>query len=72
MPTDLELWTQFCRGDAEAFNAFYSQHAPRLRAFLVRVVRDSAAAEDIMQETFTEIWRKPNGFQPERARRTIE
>lgn len=67
MLSDPELWTQVCRGDAEAFDCLYRRHAPRIQAFLQHIVGDRAAAEDVMQETFTQIWRKPNGFQPDRG-----
>lgn len=67
MANDQQLWEQICRGDAEAFNGFYCEHAPRLQAFLRQLVGNSQTAEDIMQETFTQMWRHPNGFQPERG-----
>ncbi len=46
---------------------FYRQHARRLQAFLWHVTGDPGAAEDVMQDTFTQIWRQPNGFQPDRG-----
>ncbi|HEY6182815.1 MAG TPA: RNA polymerase sigma factor [Terriglobales bacterium] len=67
MTNDPELWRQIHRGNADAFDSFYRENAPRLRAFLQHVVGNSQAAEDLMQETFTQIWRQPNGFQPERG-----
>jgi len=65
LASDPELWRQVCRGDADAFEAFYRENAPRLEAFLRHVVGSRQAAEDVMQETFTQIWHRPNGFQPE-------
>ena len=65
MASDTELWRQVRRGDADAFEAFYREYAPRLEAFLRRVVSNRQAAEDVMQETFTQIWQRPNGYQPE-------
>jgi RNA polymerase sigma-70 factor, ECF subfamily len=64
---DSELWERICRGDAGAFDAFYREQGPRLRAFLRQVLGDAQAAEDVMQETFTQIWQRPNGFAPERG-----
>jgi RNA polymerase sigma-70 factor, ECF subfamily len=64
---DQELWRQICGGDAAAFDAFYRDNAPRLQAFLRQMVGSPQAAEDIMQETFTQIWTRPNGFRPDRA-----
>lgn len=67
MTDDSELWRQILRGNAEAFESFYRESAPRLRAFLQQTVGSSQTAEDLMQETFTQIWRQPNGFCPERG-----
>jgi RNA polymerase sigma-70 factor, ECF subfamily len=64
---DRELWKQICLGNAEAFDAFYRENAPRLKAFLRQMVNSPQAAEDIMQEVFTKVWCHPNRFQPERG-----
>lgn len=40
-------------GDAEAFGQLYEEHAPGVYDFLVRLVRDRSAAEDLTQSTFT-------------------
>lgn len=67
MPDDREVWERICRGDTGAFEAFYREHGPRLEAFLRQVVGNRQAAEDVMQETFIQIWRLPNGFAPEQG-----
>jgi RNA polymerase sigma-70 factor, ECF subfamily len=67
LSNDHELWERIRRGDDEAFDAFYREQGPRLRAFLRQVLGDPQGAEDVMQETFTQIWRRPNGFAPERG-----
>lgn len=64
---DRQLWERIRRGDARAFDDFYRQNAPRLEVFLRHLVGNRQAAEDIMQETFTQLWCRPNGFQPERG-----
>jgi RNA polymerase sigma-70 factor (ECF subfamily) len=64
---DYQLWERIRQGDAQAFDSFYRANAPRLEAFLRHVVGNRQAAEDLMQDTFTQIWRRPNGFQPERG-----
>ncbi len=67
MADDAELWKNICEGDAAAFDEFYRENAPRLQAFLRQMVGDRQAAEDVTQETFMQIWTRPNGFHPERA-----
>jgi RNA polymerase sigma-70 factor, ECF subfamily len=64
---DRELWREICRGNADAFDAFYRENAPRLQAFLRQMVNSPQVAEDITQEVFTKVWCRPNGFQPERG-----
>ena len=67
MADDCELWERICQGDRRAFDAVYRMHGPKLEAFLRQVLRNRQAAEDVMQETFTQIWQRPNGFQPGRG-----
>jgi RNA polymerase sigma-70 factor, ECF subfamily len=64
---DRETWMKIAQGDAEVFEAFYRQNAARLLAFLRQLVGNTQAAEDIAQETFTQVWNHPNGFLPERG-----
>ena len=67
MADDRELWERICRGDVRAFDALYRTHAPKLEVFLRLILGNTQAAEDVMQETFAQIWRRPNGFEPERG-----
>ena len=67
LASDAELWKQICRGDSDAFDALYRENASRLQTFLRRATGNSQVAEDLMQETFTGIWQRPNGFAPEQG-----
>src|SRR5438270_12679844 len=62
---DHELWERIRGRDASAFETLYRDNAARLCGFLRQIVGSPQAAEDVMQETFTQIWRSPNGFRPE-------
>ena len=64
---DREIWKKISQGDADAFDTLYRENAPRLLLFVRRVIGDPQAAEDVVQEMFTQIWNRPNGFQPERG-----
>jgi RNA polymerase sigma-70 factor, ECF subfamily len=64
---DRELWKKISEGNAGAFDAFYRENGPRLRLFLQQLLSSEQAAEDIMQDTFTHIWRRPRGFNPEQG-----
>ena len=67
MADDRELWKKIGCGDADAFDSWYRETAPRLLVFLRHLLGNEQAAEDVMQETFTQIWRRPPGFDPERG-----
>jgi len=64
---DRERWKKIASGDADAFDTWYRETAPRLRVFLRHLLGDEQEAEDVMQETFTQIWRRPHRFDPERG-----
>lgn len=64
---DREVWKKISRGDVEAFDGFYRENAPRLQSFLRQITGNRQTAEDLAQDTFTQIWTRPNGFQPDRG-----
>ena len=53
--------------DGTDFDDAYRQLAPRAHVIADRVLRDPAAAEDVVQEVFEELWRKPHAFNPSRG-----
>jgi len=55
---------QFCRGDENAFEILYARYAPQVQAFLGRMVRDTALAEDLLQVTFLSVVRARGRYQP--------
>jgi RNA polymerase sigma-70 factor, ECF subfamily len=50
-----EVMGRYCRGEAAAFHRLYALLAPRLLAYLFGLLRDKAAAEDILQVTFLKV-----------------
>jgi hypothetical protein len=57
-----KLWERTCRGDARVYDGFYRENAPRLLGFLRQLLGDAQTAEDVTQETFLHLWRRPGGF----------
>ena len=49
----------------EAFESLYRALAPSLRGYLAALVRNSALADDLLQETFLQIHRARHTFDPE-------
>ena len=46
------------RGDARALEELYRRHSPRIYALLLRMLRETADAEETLQETFIDAWRR--------------
>ncbi|MBL8919340.1 MAG: sigma-70 family RNA polymerase sigma factor [Myxococcaceae bacterium] len=61
------LSDRLARGDREALSAIYATHAPVVLAVAQRLLRSRAEAEEVVQETFLEAWRRAAHYQPERA-----
>ena len=47
--------------------ALYRECAGRVMAVALHLLRDRAEAEDVVQETFLELWRRAGAFDPSRA-----
>jgi RNA polymerase sigma-70 factor (ECF subfamily) len=63
MTSDGDLIQGVLCGDAGAFDALYERHAAAVRRRLVQVVRDEAAADDLLQETFLRLWTRAEQWQ---------
>src|ERR1043165_671914 len=56
------LMAQYCDGDATAFRALYAGVAPRLHGYLLRMARDRAVADDLLQQTFLKVHRARGAY----------
>ena len=52
------------RGERAALRTLYLRHGARLLGLALRVVRDRALAEDVLQDAFLQIWRGASTFDP--------
>ena len=77
-PTALPDWTERSRelaallartalGDRAAFARLYERTSGHLFAVLLRVQRDRAQAEDLLQEVYVNVWRAAAGFDAARS-----
>ena len=55
------------QGDAEAFEVLYSLHKRRVYSLCLRMVANTAEAEDLAQEAFLQLFRKIGTFRGESA-----
>jgi RNA polymerase sigma-70 factor, ECF subfamily len=50
-------------GDKDAMRLLYARHNVRVFRFLIRIVGNEAAAEDLLNEVFVEVWRNAGRFE---------
>ena len=50
------------RGDESAMASLFDRYSKVVYSVSLRVLRDPASAEDVLQEIFMQIWRNPDGF----------
>jgi RNA polymerase sigma-70 factor (ECF subfamily) len=61
------LLTRAGRGDQAAFESVYDGVAAPVFGLIRRVLRNSAQAEEVAQETMLEVWRTADRFDPDRG-----
>ncbi|HRC57811.1 MAG: RNA polymerase sigma factor [Myxococcales bacterium] len=59
-----ELMERYCAGDASAFRELYAAVAPKLYGYLLRMARQRATADDLLQQTFLKVHRARAAFVP--------
>lgn len=64
---DALLLSRVGRGEEQAMAALYDRYSKVVYSVSLRVLRDPASAEDVLQEIFMQIWRNPEGFTPSRG-----
>ena len=60
---DAEACARVARGDARALAALYQRHAGRVKALALRILGSPPEAEEIVQETFVEVWRRAGQYE---------
>jgi RNA polymerase sigma factor (sigma-70 family) len=61
----MDLLKRFAAGDLDAFESLFRQHQSAVYCWIVRIVRDSATAEDLTVETFWRAHRAHARFHPD-------
>jgi RNA polymerase sigma-70 factor, ECF subfamily len=64
---DAKLMQRVAEGDRAAFAKIYDRFSRPLYATAVRILHDSAEAEDILQEVFLTLWEKSPDFNQQRG-----
>jgi RNA polymerase sigma-70 factor (ECF subfamily) len=61
-PIDSELMARVAAGDHEAFATLYDRHVRAVYGAVLRYLRDPAAAEEVVQETYLAMWQQPDRY----------
>lgn len=64
---DEELMELVKAGDHAAFAVLVKRYSSMFAALAYRVLADSRDAEDVVQDCFVKLWRKPQAYNPERG-----
>ncbi|MET1260900.1 RNA polymerase sigma factor [Flagellimonas sp. DF-77] len=65
---DTELINRLQRGEKAALYPLYDKYAGALFGVLLRICRNEALAEDLLQEAFVKIWQKIDTYDPSKGR----
>ena len=61
------LLLQTGRNDQKAFGELYKRTSPKLFGVCLRMLRHRSEAEEVLQETYTAVWRSASGFDAAKA-----
>lgn len=61
------LLQRVAAGDRSAFRVLYAAASPRLFAICVKLLRDRARAEEVLQEAFTRIWERARSYDADKG-----
>jgi RNA polymerase sigma-70 factor (ECF subfamily) len=64
---DRALVMRVADGDVAALRTLYEKHAPHAMAIAFRILGHTEEAEDVVQETFVDLWRRSAQFDADRA-----
>ena len=61
--SDKSLVTRVAEGDRRAIALLFARHQQRVYRFVLRLVGNSATAEDLVSEVFLDLWRQAASFE---------
>lgn len=64
---ELELLRHLIKGDRHAFDAIYRHYFHAVYCNALKITRDSAVAEDVLQEVFITLWEKKETINPDQS-----
>ncbi len=64
---DLECLLRVQSGDARGLEELYDRHSPLLYSVALRILRQSADAEEVLAESWLQVWRRAASYEPRRG-----
>jgi len=64
---DMRLIARIRAGEQDAMSELYDRYSSVVYGVALRVLQDTAAAEDVLQDIFLQLWRKPDAFDSSRG-----
>jgi RNA polymerase sigma-70 factor (ECF subfamily) len=64
---DMRLVARIRAGDQQALSELYDRYSNVVYGVALRILQDTGAAEDILQDIFLQLWRKPDAFDSSRG-----
>jgi RNA polymerase sigma-70 factor (ECF subfamily) len=64
---DMRLIARIRAGEPGAMSELYDRYSSVVYGVALRVLQDAAAAEDVLQDIFLQLWRKPDAFDGSRG-----
>lgn len=61
---DVELLQRIAQQDRAAFAEFYDRHSTLMFSVASKILNNASEAEDVLQETFVQVWEKADRFDP--------
>jgi RNA polymerase sigma-70 factor (ECF subfamily) len=61
--SDEALVARVAEGDRQALRLLFARHQPKVYRFVLRLVTNSATAEDVVNEVFFDLWRQAASFE---------
>ncbi len=68
MQDNLELIQRLQQKDSKALSEIYDHYSGALYGVILRICKNEAMAQDLLQETFVKIWEKSNQYDPKKGK----
>jgi RNA polymerase sigma-70 factor (ECF subfamily) len=65
--TDVDIYETLGAGDGQALEVVYDRYGGLAYGLALRILGDPGRAEDVVQDVFLGLWRRPHSFDPQKG-----